>query len=78
MEERILPLLKLVPFLCSSCGRRFYRYDSGSSKIPPELNSPVTFLQSEDGVSFQQLIKNLQDAERRLDDKGVAQKELGG
>jgi hypothetical protein len=78
VEERILPLFRLVPFLCSSCGRRFYRYNSRATNLPLEITSPVTFLVSEDGVSFQQLINNLRDAERRVDNKGVAQKELGG
>jgi len=79
VEERILPLLKLAPFLCPSCGRRYYRYDPGANPVGSgshEPIPPVTFLQSEDGVSFQQLIKNLRDAERRLDNKGVAQREL--
>ncbi len=81
VEVRILPLLKLAPFLCSACGRRSYHHDSrpnvGKVPGPPEQMAPVTFLTSEDGVSFQQLISNLRDAERRLDNKGVAQRELG-
>jgi len=80
MEQRILPLLKLAPFLCSSCGRRFYRYSPGKNSVtapgPQGPAQPVTFIESQDGVSFQQLIKNLRDAERRLDNKGVAQREL--
>ncbi len=80
VEEHILPLLKLAPYLCPSCGRRFYRYYPGKSastlSAPQEPGLPVTFLQAEDGVSFQQLIKNLRDAEKRLNTKGVAQREL--
>jgi len=80
VEERILPLLKLAPYVCSSCSRRFYRYSPDKSPVTASASElparPVTFLKSEDGVSFQQLITELRDAERRLDNKGVAQREL--
>jgi hypothetical protein len=80
VEKRILPLFRLAPFHCPSCGRRVYRSPLVPA-LPTDadyLASPAAFLKSEDGLTFQQLIEDLREAERRIENKAVARREVGG
>jgi len=81
-EGLFVPLLRLTPYRCADCLKRFYRFgrktNSGprGEKAAPE-QSPTTFLPPEDQVTFQQLIRDMREAEQRAENRDFNYRKVG-
>ncbi|MFB3904052.1 MAG: hypothetical protein ACE15E_11415 [Acidobacteriota bacterium] len=67
-EDKILRLIRVRPFRCSQCRRRFYRYD-GSATIRRREDGhrprPVALTTAQDRRDFNQLLVSLRGSENR-------------
>jgi len=81
-ETRIFVLVGLRPFRCTKCRARFLRFRRDGDP-PPEAVVPrkrkrrgveaQEFLPSEDGRNFEELIRDIRDAEKK---KGLGREEI--
>lgn len=79
VERRVYPLVFLRPFRCRLCRARFYRFSlqNGSRAVrrqkrkkagrdENETQKFAAFLKPQDDKEFQQLIKEIREAERKI------------
>ena len=81
-EGLFVPLLRLTPYRCADCLKRFYRFGGKTTpgarreKAAPE-QSLATLLPPEDQVTFRQLIRDMRDAEQRVENQDFNQRKVG-
>ena len=81
-EGIFVPLLRLTPYRCADCLKRFYRFAgrtsaAGRRENPAPERAPTTFLPPEDQVTFQQLIRDMREAEQRVENQDFNQRKVG-
>lgn len=71
-EKRVFRWLGFKPFWCSSCARRFVRFQLGSGRVrrsrkqEPTQEQLPNLTAAEENSGFQELIRDIREAERKM------------
>jgi hypothetical protein len=81
-EGLFISLLRLTPYRCADCLKRFYRFAGRTSAAGHRENAAAeralaTFLPPQDQVTFQQLIRDMREAEQRVENQDFNQRKVG-